>query len=229
MNNNIYKDVYTENHEDLFLNKHKDSFIAGYLINEKKALNNIIRDDRRLTIVGYILMASIFLNIYQASLPQKDILNASYSNNSKTIQRLTTLPSPVNTVPLIIKWAKNSLTQSLTFGFYNYDKHLLNIQSLFTSAGYSGFVKMMDSTMKDVVIKNRIDVTTIPFDTAIMSHMYSQNEPYWIVQVPVIINYSVGIATKDVNKKVVLEIKIIPVKGILNQNGKEIDSIKILE
>lgn len=228
MNNNIYKDIYDKEHEELFLNKHKDSFIAGYLMNEPEAREKMVKDDKRVTLIGYILILSVFVNIYQASLPQRDILKASYSDDNRTIQALTTLNSPVNTVPLIIKWAENSVTNALTFGFYNYDKHLKEIRPLFTSAGYAGFVNVLDSNVKDTILENKMDVITIPSDTPIMSHMYSKKEPYWIVQVPVTITYTVGVASKDLNHKVILVLKIVPVSGIENQNGKEIDSIQIL-
>jgi len=227
LKNELARDIYDKNNPTPFLEKHHKSFVTGYLINEEKSRKALVETDKKITYIGYALLLSILLNIYQAHKPPREHLRASFSDDKSDIINVTTIPFTINSVPIVLSWTTNSVISALTIGFSTYESDIARSKKIFTKAGYSGFIDAINNNMKDNILNNRMDLTTIPTGPAIMSHMYTSHEPYWIIQIPVIMNYSVGIASKDISYHQILSMKVVPVSAGLNDNGKAIDSITL--
>lgn len=227
LKNDLSRDIYDKNNPTPFLEKHHKSFVTGYLINEEKSRKALVETDKKITLIGYALIFSILLNIYQAHKPSREHLKASLSDNRSDIVNVTSIPFTINSVPIVLSWTTNSVISALTIGFSTYNNDIEKSKKIFTPAGYSGFMDAIDKNIKDNILNNRMDLTTIPTGPAIMSHMYTAHEPYWIIQIPVIMNYSVGIASKDISYNQILSLKVVPVRAGLNDNGKAIDSITL--
>lgn len=225
--NNIYKDVFTKKHANDFIEKHNDSLITGYLLQNKSEQKTIWKKDTQITLIGYILLFSIALNIYQAKQPPKEHLIASLSDKDSSNIYLTTIPAPVNTIPVVIAWANRAIISSLTLNFADYDNQVKDMKQYFTDAGYAGFIEALDSKYKDNIKNNRMDINTISNAATIVTHMPTLKEPYWILQIPIVTTFSTGTKESSINFNRIVTVKIVPTSAEKNINGKEIDSITI--
>ena len=222
-------DVYNEKRPEPFLNKHRSSLMSALLLTSKKDRENMVSTDRKATITGYALVLSLLVNFMQANMTPHQHLIASYSDSNGTELDLTTIPTPINTTPNIIKWTNNILSSVLTTDFVDYDEHMDDAKQYFSSAGYAGFVEAMDDNYKDTIANNHVDMQTIPDGPAVLTHMPTRMEPYWKIQIPIITTFSIGHRQSSdvISFHKLATVTVKPVKATENIAGHVIDSIDI--
>lgn len=224
---NLDQDIFSKKNPDAFIEKHNDSLITAYLLQNKNMQKTMWKKDTKITLIGYAFLFSLAINIYQAKQSPKEHLIASLSDNDGSSIHLTTIPAPVNTIPVVIAWANRAVISALTLNFADYDQQVKDLKPYFTDAGYAGFIEALDLKFKDNIKNNRMDINTIPNEATIVTHMPTLKEPYWTLQVPVVSTFSTGTKESAVNFTRIVTLKIVPTKANKNLNGKAIDSITI--
>lgn len=173
------------------------------------------------------LLGSLVLNYTQAHYPHHSRVMVSMSNESHDLIQMATLNVPLNTTQIATDWAQNAICDILTFGFSNYDERLEQVRHYFTAAGFAGYEEALKEGYLKHVMDDGLMVTTAPTKPPIISHYPTDEELYWVIQIPVVNSFSRGNAATDRSAYRLVTVKVIPVRPSQSYYGKAIDSITI--
>lgn len=110
--------------------------------------------------------------------------------NPGKLQPLQGLDHPNLNTSVLLQWATNAATASLTFNFYNYRQVLEEARSYFTPPGYVNFLKALD-TITATVVKKQLAVYSVVTDTPIVlkEGPITGGGYAWQVQFPMLLTY----------------------------------------
>ncbi len=139
-------------------------------------------------------------------------------------EELTTLYTPNLTNQAILSWAATSVTEVMTIGFGDYDRHIRAQRKRFTAKGWESFQKALkDQRVREEFLARQIVLTTVPADVAVIVNQGPdpENGYQWTVEMPVIMTY---VTNNNVSKKSrsVARITIVRVPSSENVGGAAI-------
>lgn len=210
-----------------FVKKHFHTLVLTHLRRTPEAVATLHKKEVVNTIIGYALIASLVCNFIEAHYPKKPDLLVSMSNETHDLVHMTTMLAPINTTPIIIEWTKKATIDALTYSFVDFDAHLKGLEGLFTEAGYAGYVDTIDDKYRDVMIHDHLDVSTVINGTVVVSHMATPQEPFLIVQVPVLVSFYNGSSKPVRSQSFIANVEVVPAAPDKSLAGKAINSLNL--
>lgn len=160
-------------------------------------------------IVLAVLIASIAAIAVHFTRNKQTFFVDSVSGESKEVFPLT---EPNVTPTSLINWITLAVTSAYTLDFYEYEQSLAELKQYFTVDGYQNFLNSLNASGSlKKIIKDKLIVTAVPIDTAIVLQEGIMNNVYtWKIQIPLLINYQ-GASTTSTKKTVAVSVLVIRV------------------
>jgi len=182
-----------------------------------------------------LLLGTVLVNI-AALIEKKNIqpaeLRAVLIKDNKIIQESIkevpiTLPTAHHSFKNLISWVKDSIRETYTFNFLNFDEQTKKAEKYFTPEGYQTYIKALQETNVEKDIKTkRLEVVTIPMQTPVLinSGVYGDLE-FWRFRVPVLVSIQAG--KEPLLDNYMMELLIILVPPYENPKGLAIAEYKM--
>jgi intracellular multiplication protein IcmL len=160
-------------------------------------------------IVLAVLIASIAAIAVHFTRNKQTFFVESISGELKEVFPLT---EPNVTPTSLINWITLAVTSAYTLDFYEYEESLADLKEYFTVDGYQNFLNALNASGSlKKIIKDKLIVTAVPIDTAIVLQEGIMNNVYtWKIQIPLLINYQ-GASTTSTKKTVAVSVLVIRV------------------
>lgn len=223
----IHQDVFLDEtgKAEQFLNKHETSIITSLLLNDKNYARSIIDYEKRNIMIACAFFISMLIVFYQVAHPKPALVYASASDAKHSVMSLTTIPVPINTIPVISEWVTDATVSALSLNFYDYKDKLKGMRENFTSGGWEGYNEALQDGYLDSIVSNKYLVDAIPNGTLVMVHNATAIEPYWEFQIPMLVTFHIGNVSRNSDR--LIDIKVVPVKTTENPHGHAIESITL--
>ncbi|WP_238446858.1 DotI/IcmL family type IV secretion protein [Azohydromonas australica] len=130
------------------------------------------------------LAASVFLNVILAFAALNPVREYFASDNGRLLQ-LVPLSRPYTKAPTVIQFAKDTLNESFTLDFTNYQAQLESVRLRYTREGYASFLQSLKaSNILDLVKARRMNLSS-SVGTGVLVKEGVENGIYvWYVEAP---------------------------------------------
>lgn len=139
------------------------------------------------------------------------------------IMKLVPLDQPDMNTSALLSWAAQAATETLTFGFHDYQRRLQQSSRHFTKRGWDTFAQALQkSRIIDDVKGNQQVVTSEPRSAPVLLQQGVINGKYrWMVRMPLRVTYKSAGKTRTDNMMVNLVIERVP--SLENPDGVGIE------
>lgn len=133
------------------------------------------------------------------------------------------LNEPNLSTPALMSWVAQASTEVMTFGFNDYRRRLQEASRNFTRGGWDSFTKALQrSRIVEMIEANQQVVTAAPQGAPILESEGLVNGRYqWTVQLPMVLTYQAGGATRSDN--LLIRTVIVRVPRLESPNGVGIE------
>jgi len=139
------------------------------------------------------------------------------------IMQLIPLDQPSMSQAALMSWVSLASTETMTFGFHDYQRRLQQSSRHFTRRGWETFTTALQkSRMIDTITTAQQVVTAEPRGAPILKQQGVFNGKYrWMIQLPLRITYKTGKQSRGDNISVMMVVERVP--SLENPNGVGID------
>jgi len=176
-----------------------------------------------LVLVLLMVAGEIFLqpiNTYFMRLPGKE----------KKSYPLIALTEPNLTDQAVLSWVVTSISEILTIGFGDMDKHVIAQHHRFTPDGWESFINTLrERNLREDFKMRQLVLTTVPANSpVIVGKGVDEDGDYtWIVEMPIIMTYATN-NNKQSIKKSIVRVTIARMPSLENKAGMGIKMWKML-
>lgn len=169
-------------------------------------------------IIGLIFALFFVINVHQ---PENRYF--ATTEDGRLVPMLP-LSRPNLTNPALLSWAAQAGTETMTFGFHDYQRRLQEASRYFTKTGWQSFSEALQrSRIIETIEQNQQVLTAAPRSAPIILNESIVNGRYqWIVQMPVKLTFQSG--SKIDTRNWIVDIIIVRVPQLGNPNGLGIES-----
>lgn len=160
-------------------------------------------------IVLAVLIASIVAIAVHFTRAKQTYFVDTISGASKEVFPLT---EPNVTTTSLLNWLTLAVTSAYTLDFYGYEESLNELKQYFTIDGYQNFLNALNASGSlKKIIKDKLIVTAVPIDTAVVLQEGLMNNVYtWKIQIPLLVTYQ-GASTTSTKKTIAVSVLVIRV------------------
>jgi intracellular multiplication protein IcmL len=136
---------------------------------------------------------------------------------------MVSLNEPNLSIPALMSWSAQAATEVLTFGFNDYKRRLQEASRNFTRVGWASFTTALEkSRIIEMVEANKQVVSASPTSAPVLVEEGLVNGRYqWQIQVPMVITYQAGSATRS--DHLLVSLTIVRVPKLESPNGVGIE------
>ena len=129
------------------------------------------------------------------------------------------LSEPNMSAPALMSWVAQSATEVMTFGFNDYRRRLQESSRNFTRRGWESFTQALQrSRIIEMVEANQQVVTAVPQGAPILESQGLVAGRYqWIIQIPMVLSYQAGSATRS--DSLLVTVVVVRVPRLESPNG----------
>ena len=214
-----------EDRQAKFLKKHETTSLTGLILSDPKYGKELVEYEKKNILIALAFVVSMLIAFYQVAHPKQPVVYASASDSNHSLMQLTTIPTPINSIPIISEWVTESTVSALSLDFYDYKSQLADMRQNFTDTGWQSYNDALNDGYLDSIIANKYMVDAIPNGTIVMTHNATASEPFWEFQLPMLVTFHIGNVAQNSNR--LIDIKVIPVMTSKNPHGHAIESINL--
>ena len=178
--------------------------------------NEFYRDGYRLAlrvamIQSFAIILLIFAMYYIINVHQPEDKYFATTLDGRVIP-MVPLDRPNLSTPALVSWVAQAATETMTFGFADYQRRLQESSRHFTKAGWAAFAKELDNTQIIENVKANYQlVTATPLAAPQIQDERVINERYqWKVKMPLLLTYESKNSTRNDRWDVTLIIVRVP-------------------
>lgn len=136
---------------------------------------------------------------------------------------MVALNEPNLSIPALMSWSAQASTEVLTFGFNDYKRRLQEASRNFTRVGWASFTAALEkSRIIEMVEANQQVVSASPTSAPVLVEEGLVNGRYqWQVQIPMVVTYQAGSATRS--DHLLVSLTIVRVPKLESPNGVGIE------
>lgn len=136
---------------------------------------------------------------------------------------MVALNEPNLSTPALMSWSAQAATEVMTFGFHDYRRRLQEASRNFTRVGWASFTTALEkSRIIEMVEHNQQVVTAAPASAPVLiSEGLVKGRYQWQVDLPIVVSYQAGSATRADN--LLLTLLIVRVPKLESPNGVGIE------
>ncbi len=206
----------------------KDSNVPRGALNAVVTRNEYYRDGYRnlmkiafiegLIIVALVVTFIVYMNVHQ----EKNRYFATTADGR--ILQLAPLDQPNISTAALMSWVSQAATETMTFGFHDYQRRLQDASRHFTRRGWESFTTALQrSRIIESVESLQQVVTATPRSAPVLLQQGIFNGRYrWIVRLPMTVTFTSGNKTNSTNLEVTITIERVPT--LESPNGVGIES-----
>ncbi len=189
--------------------------------------NEFYRDGFRLMLVLTLLEAVIIIGLILSMLfvihvhqPENRYFATTEDGR---LMPMISLSEPNLSTPALMSWVAQSSTEVMTFGFNDYRRRLQEASRNFTRRGWESFTQALQSSrIIEIVETNQQVLTAAPQGAPILQSQGEVNGVYqWVVQVPMVLTYQSGSATRS--DRLLVTAVVVRVPRLETPNGVGIE------
>ena len=169
-------------------------------------------------IIGLVFAFIVYMNIHQ----ERNIYFATTADGR--ILQLVPLDQPNISESALMSWVAQAATETMTFGFHDYQRRLQNSSRHFTRRGWESFTQALQrSRIIESVESLQQVVTATPRSAPVLLQQGVFDGRYrWIVRLPLTVTFTSGNKTTSSNLEVTITIERVPT--LESPNGVGIES-----
>ena len=169
-------------------------------------------------IVGLIVAFVVYMNVHQ----ERNRYFATTADGR--ILQLAPLDQPNISQAALMSWVSQAATETMTFGFHDYQRRLQEASRHFTRHGWESFTNALQrSRIIESVETLQQVVTATPRSAPVLLQQGVFNGRYrWVVRLPLTVTYTSGNRTTSDNLEVTITIERVPT--LESPNGVGIES-----
>jgi intracellular multiplication protein IcmL len=200
--------------------KPRVSAAAGDILDEKNELERFGRLRKLVSVQTYVIGALVLALV--VILPFAQPVYLYYAMNpDQQAMRMVGLSMPNMTNRAVLSWATTSITEIMTMGFGDMDRHLPRQKGRFTDKGWEAYGKAFNNLKIGETFKqSQLVLTTVPSNTpVILSQFVNPEDVYeWVVQMPVIMTYATN-NNRTQKQPAIVTLAIVRVPSDVSSSG----------
>lgn len=210
-----------------------DAVAEGQNINTLKGLGTVVirnqfykdgyRSMLKLALMqGVVIVLLIFAIFFVIQTHQPENRYFATTEDGRLVP-MVPLNQPNLSNPALMSWVAQSATEVMTFGFNDYRRRLQESSRNFTRRGWESFtMAMQKSRIIEMVEANQQMVTAAPQGAPVLQSAGLNNGRYqWVVQIPMVVTYSVGAKTRS--DSLMVTVVVVRVPRLESPNGVGIE------
>lgn len=144
---------------------------------------------RTVVVLSALLFVSVSGNVYQGVQPTQYKYFAT--NEQGDLKELQPLNTPVQSKTALLNWVTNSITDTYTLSFANYQKELQDAASYFTTGGWKNFEKAIGASgFLPLILDDKFVTTAVPRGAPVIVAQGDMGGRYaWKVQIPILVTF----------------------------------------
>ncbi len=170
------------------------------------------RNMMRLAVIEGIVIIALILAIivYMTTAKPNDRYFATTADGR--IMQLVPLDRPNMNVSALMSWVAQAVSETMTFGYHDYQRRLQQASRHFTRRGWESFATALQrAKIIDSVTATQQVVTAEPRSAPILENQGVINGKYrWIIRLPIRVTYRAGTQTRTDDLTVTLVVDRVP-------------------
>ena len=195
----------------------------GVIMKRNEYYRDGYRSLQRIALIqSIVIIALISAHFFVINVHQPENRYFATTEDGRLVPMLP-LSQPNLTNPALLSWAAQAGTETMTFGFHDYQRRLQEASRYFTKSGWKSFSEALErSRIIETIETNQQVVTAAPRSAPIILNERIVNGRYqWTVQMPMKLTYQSG--SKIDTRNWVVNITIVRVPQLGNPNGLGIE------
>lgn len=191
---------------------------------EKIALRS---SQKTVMLLVFALILSVVVNVVLGAIAFRPAMPKYFAVDSNMrVTQLIPLNRPYVSDGMLTNFATETIVNTLTFGFHDYEKHMERVRKNYSDRGFSSLYKsLVDNGVIEAVVESRVNVNTSLRESAIIAKKnIVDGAVTWYVNVPIVVTYE-GASGPVKSQKLVAKVVVQRVHTVVSPKAIQVKQV----